>query len=258
MYLCKLKAIPINSCTRHKQRALIMKKYILLFLVAIVLASCGTEKKEVVYPEITEKGVEPFLLGESFLNIQPQGAFYDTILVEKRYRGSAGEAVYDNILESELQSIYDLWGKEWCDLTSFGLAKIIKDEDTLMLVKFDENDRIFTIEVLSDRIQLPNGVHVGLTATEMFNQYNARFISPAPLRTEMFEEMQFDIPDLPRDIYLIAFPEDRFEITKKGTELVAPLYSIPLEAVKGNSVERIIIDRENYSHLHQYMDVEKR
>ena len=236
-----------------------MKKYLLLFIAVTLLASCGTgnngkEEQEVAYPEITENGVEPFLIGESFLDIQPQGTYYDTIVVEKRYRGSAGEAVYDNVPESELQSIYDLWGKDWCDLTSYGLAKIIKDEDTLMLVKFDDNGRIFTIEVLSDRIQLPNGVHVGLTAAEMFHKYNARFISPAPLQTEMFDEMQFDIPDLPKDIYLMAYPEDRFEIGKKGTELVAPLYTIPLEAVEGNSVRSIIIDRENYTYLHQYME----
>lgn len=236
----------------------------LLLLIGGIVFLCFTGKSEhsitkqdIPIPNITEQGVGPFLLGSSMLDIPVKGSFYDTMLLEKRFSAFAYSTTYDDLTENQLQDLKEGKGMAWRDndfevLGCVGVAKVIKGSDTLMTINYTEEGEITSIEILSNRIQLANGVHVGLTATEMFNTYSACYISPGLGSEDGFGygKQQFYFPNLPKDIYIMASiskaPIDIMELESTGSDITVKdrsYYSIPLEEVKKDSVRSIIIDK---------------
>lgn len=200
-------------------------------------------------PNITEQGVEPFLLGSSMFEIPVKGSFYDTLLLEKRYSAFAYSTSYNDLSESQVQEYKKEWGEKFEILGCVGVAKAIKGMDTIMTINYTEDGEITSVEVFSNRIQLANGVHVGLSATEMFNTYNACYISPGLGSLDNFGwgKQQFYFPDLPKDIYIMAsISKDPMTLESKGSDVTVKdrfYFSIPLEEVTGDSVRSIIINK---------------
>ena len=209
----------------------------------------GEEVAQITYPNITERGVEPFLLGTSMFNIPAKGAFYDTILLEKLYSAFAYSKLFEDMTESQLQDLKKEWGDEVEVLGSVGIAKVIKESDTIMIIHISDDGVIKNIEVLSNKFQLVNGVHVGLSSTEMFNTYKACYISPGLGSFDHFGigKQQFHYTDLPHDIYIMASASKHpGYLESKGTEVTVKdvfYFSIPFEEVKNDSVRSIIIDK---------------
>lgn len=203
------------------------------------------------YPNITAQGVEPFLLGSSMYDIPGKGSFYDTILLEKRYNAfeECGEIHFNDLSEEELLKIK----KEWGDILlveSYGNAYVMKDNDALIKIVYDDHKGILSIEVLSEQIDMQNGIHVGLSATEMMGNYNAQFIAVSPYNSELGEngkgdDMEFVIPGMSRNISIMAFSEDYSDyISRLNETREIPNFdydTLPLDVVKGNSVRIIRI-----------------
>ena len=169
--------------------ALIIVGFLLLIGGVVFLCFRGKSddsisKQDIPLPNITEQGVEPFLLGASMYNIPVKGSFYDTLLLEKRYQ----------------------------------VAHVI--------------------------------VHVGLSASEMFNTYKACYISPGLGSADGFGygKQQFYYPDLHKDIYIMAsISKDPMSMESKGSDVTVKdrfYFSIPFEEVKNDSVRSIIINKK--------------
>lgn len=221
----------------------------IIFLCFSIKSADSASKQEIVIPNITEQGVEPFLLGTSMFDIPAKGVFYDTLILEKRYSAFAYSTSYDDLSENEVQEYRKEWGDNFEVLGCVGVAKVVKDRDTIMTINYTEEGLITSIEVLTNKIQLENGVHVGLTATEMFNAYKSCYISPGLGSADGFGygKQQFYFPDLPKDIYIMASTSKApGYIESKGAEITVKdrfYYSIPLEEVKDDSVRSIIINK---------------
>lgn len=226
----------------------------IIFLCFSKKSANSASKQEIVIPNITEQGVEPFLLGTSMFDIPVKGSFYDTLLLEKRYSAFAYSKTFNDLSESELQDLKEGKGWAWKDeyfevLGCVGVAKVVKDRDTIMTINYTEEGVITSIEVLTNIIQLENGVHVGLTATEMFNTYKSCYISPGLGSADGFGrgKQQFYFPDLPKDIYIMAsISKEPWDLESNGSEVTVKdrfYFSIPLEDVKNDSVRSIIINK---------------
>ncbi len=206
-------------------------------------------EQEIPIPNITEQGVEPFLLGLSMFDIPVKGSFYDTLLLEKRYSAFAYSTSYDDLTESQVQDFKKEWGDNFEVTGCVGVAKVVKGSDTIMTINFTEEGVITSIEVLTNSIQLENGVHVGLSATEMFNTYKACYISPGlgSLDNFGYGKQQFYYTDLPNDIYIMASTSKAVAfLESNGSEVTVRdrfYFSIPLENVKDDSVRSIIINK---------------
>ena len=200
-------------------------------------------------PNITEQGVEPFLLESSMFDIPVKGSYYDTILLEKHYSAYAYSTSYDDLTENQVQEYKKEWGDNFEVLKCVGVATVIKGRDTLMTINYTEKGLITSIEVLSNRFQLENGVHVGLSASEMFNTYKASYISPGLGSLDNFGwgKQQFYYSDMPKDIYIMASSSKHpGDMESKGSEVTVKdrfYYSIPFEEVKNDSVRSIIINK---------------
>lgn len=207
------------------------------------------EIAEIVFPKITERGVGPFLLGSSMFEIPVKGSFYDTLLLNKHYSAFAYSKSYHDLSEKEVQEFKQEWGDDFEVLECVGEATVIKDCDTLMTINYTEEGVITSIEVLSNKLILENGVHVGLSSTEMFNTYKACYISPGLGSLDNFGwgKQQFYFPNLPKDIYIMAsVSKAPIDLESKGTDVTVKdrfYYSIPLEEVKKDSVRSIIINK---------------
>jgi hypothetical protein len=181
--------------------------------------------------------------------IPVKGSFYDTLLLEKRYSAFAYSTSYNDLSENQVQEYKKEWGDAFEILECVGVAKAIKDRDTIMTINYTEGGEITSVEVFSNGIQLANGVHVGLSATEMFNTYNACYISPGLGSLDNFGwgKQQFYFPDLPKDIYIMAsISKDPMTLESKGSDVTVKdrfYFSIPLEEVTGDSVRSIIINK---------------
>lgn len=234
-----------------------MKKTLLMFALLfpiVALVSCNNSSQNATeeasaFPIITEQGVEPFMLGSSMFDIPAKGSFYDTLLLEKHYSAFAYSKLYNDLSENQVQEYRKEWGDNFEVLKCVGVATVVKDYDTIMTINYTEEGVITSIEVLSNRIQLENRVHVGLSATEMFNTYKACYISPGLGSIDNFGlgKQQFYYPNLPKDIYIMASTTKHPEYMEmKGSEVTVKdrfYYSIPLEEVKGDSVRSIIINK---------------
>lgn len=215
------------------------------------------EAVQISYPDITTQGVKPFFVGSSMYDIPAKGDFYDTILLEKKYNAfeECGEMHYDGLNEKELLKIKQEWGDIFI-VKSYGYAFVIKDNDTLIRMDFDENAVIHSIEVFSEQIKMQNGVHVGLSASEMFEKYNALFITPSSFNTELLENDEddnyttFELPYQPTNISVKAVREkidfeykEQYENRLVEQEIYEGFDTLPLEAVKGSSVRSILIQK---------------
>lgn len=211
---------------------------------------------QISYPNITSQGVEPFTVGSSMYDFSAKGDFYDTIFIEKRYNAfeENGEIHYDGLDEEGLKKVKKEWGDIFI-VKSYGYAYVIKDNDTLIKMDYDENAVIHSIEVMSEQIKMQNGVHVGLSATEMFEKHNALFITPSSYNSElgesgMSDDAIFELPHQPANITVNAF-YDKIDFDYKGQYEIKQMEAfgfsdydtLPLEAVKGCSVRSIIIKK---------------
>ena len=100
-------------------------------------------------------------VASSMYDIPGKGSFYDTILLEKRYNAfeECGEIHFNDLSEEELLKIK----KEWGDILlveSYGNAYVMKDNDALIKIVYDDHKVILSIEVLSEQIEMQNGIHV--------------------------------------------------------------------------------------------------
>ena len=94
---------------------------------------------QISYPNITSQGVEPFTVGSSMYDFSAKGDFYDTIFIEKRYNAfeENGEIHYDGLDEEGLKKVKKEWGDIFI-VKSYGYAYVIKDNDTLIKMDYDE------------------------------------------------------------------------------------------------------------------------
>lgn len=213
---------------------------------------------QTAYPDITAQGVEPFLLGTSMFDIPIKGGFYDTILIEKRYNAfeEFGELHSNGMTEKELLEFKKEWEGVAFIVESYGYACVMKDKDTLIKVDYDENAVIYSIEVFSEQIKMQNGVHVGLSALELFEKYNALFITPSSFNTELLENKvgdkytTFRLPHQPTNISVKAVGDkidfeykEQYEKKLMEQEIYEDFDTLPLEAVKGSSVRSILIQK---------------
>lgn len=218
-----------------------------------------SEEPENVLPTITGQGAEPFILGQSIMNIPPKGKFYDTILLSKHYGVIEGDH-YLVIDENEIDDYYKTMGSDYFDPDAFmGTAVVISDGDTLMVVSFNESGTIDNIEIISSILSLDNGIHVGLASTEMFSKYNADFLTTDCFSGESFQI--YHIPGQSENITLFAtmngvdgaswyydnisddYEPDRtiFKCVKEEKNGFSALYKVPLNYVRNCSIKKIDI-----------------
>lgn len=214
------------------------------------------ETSQVSFPNITAQGVEPFVVGSSMYDIPAKGAFYDTILLEKRYNAyMEGLTCGINISEEELQKLKKEYSWTTLEVEAFGFAFVEKDSDTLIKIDYDENAIIQSIEVLSAQFKMQNGVCVGLSATEMIEKHNAQFVTPSSYNSELGEnglgdDATFELPHQPKSISVKAVYEkidfvykEQYESRLMETIGFCAYDTLPLEAVKGSSVRSIVINK---------------
>ena len=137
------------------------------------------EAVQKTYPAITTKGVEPFIVGSSMLDIPAKGSFYDTIILIKYYDWceKCGEMSGKQCTETEYKAIYNDFNGDILVEKCYGVAMIIKDRDTIMTIDYDENAKITAVTVLSDMFQMENGIHVGMGASDLLKDFDARFVT---------------------------------------------------------------------------------
>ncbi len=211
---------------------------------------------QIIYPDITAQGVKPFLLGSSMFDVPVKGSFYDTMLIEKRYNAfeKGGELHCNGMTEKELSEFKKEWGGVTFIVESYGFAFVMKNNDTLIKVGYDGNAVIHSIEVFSEQIKMQNGVHVGLSASEMFEKYNALFVTPSSFNTEMLEnrgdDATFELPHQPKNISVKAIYDkidfeykEQYEMRMMENEEIEGYDTLPLEAVKASSVRSIVIQK---------------
>lgn len=241
-----------------------MKKllFTVFFVTSVALVSCNnssqnTSKEESsAFPIITEQGVDPFVLGSSMYDIPAKGDFYDTILLEKKYNAYMdGLTCGNNMSEEEMQELKKEYNWTTLEIEAFGFAFVIKDNDTLIKIDYDENAKIQSIEVFSEQIKMQNGVHVGLSATEMLENHNALFITPSSYNSELGEnglgdDATFELPNQSVSISIKAIYDkinfeykEQYERKMMETMGFCAYDTLPLEAVKGSSVRSIVINK---------------
>ena len=214
-------------------------------------------------PNITAKGVTPFLLGATFLNIPPQGDYYNNIILGRYYLVDYGEGGAVEITEDELAEYYDDFGN-WAEvLNSYGTGVIMQGSDTMLTVKYDKKGIISEIEVFSKDLQLENGIHVGLSSETMASQYNASFLT-TDYCVEGFVGMCYYVKELPRNIILWAtnvydifdgamcnevnpsywgYPTSGERINNSDCLFS---YKVPMDKVKGSHLASIRILKKDY------------
>lgn len=205
---------------------------------------------EIVYPNITEKGVEPFLIGASMFDIPCKGNYYDTILLVKKYRAyeERGEIGYNDLDEEKLKEVKKQWGDNLIYET-YGYAYIMQDEDTLMKVDYDKKASIGHIEVLSNHFQMQNGIQVGMSLIELYEKYNAKYYIPRNYYPGFLYYLE--IPDFPKNIETTIRYNEKYEKLAGRSSENFGYYFLPLERIEDNSD---IISFDIFSHplSHEY------
>ncbi len=234
--------------------------FITCALLGMTLTSCSTkannyENKQTVeettsfFPTITEKGVEPFIIGKSVKNIPPKGEFYDSFKWEKTFDILVGDH-YLELNEKEYKDYNTRLGEDEIELLGISSnATVIYEDDTLLVARCDESGIISSIEVHSSKLQLDNGIHVGLSSDSLFAKYKAIFLTTEGLPSGCWQAYQ--VPGLHKNITLRVFSEesdgsqwywsvfDGMEPNKEKSQKVKDgdgenpsLYKIPLQYVK--------------------------
>ncbi len=268
-----------------------MKKSLLLFAVVIhclALVSCNNSSQKstkednnsdqkatkeeasvkeetCVFPTITEQGVEPFFINSSLLDIPSKGSFYDTIFLQKLYDWSeeSGEIHGTRTTESEYQRACTEFKDNNIQLIRcYGDAKIVKGGDTIMTIDYDEKATITKVTLLSDNFQMVNGLHVGMAAPELLNDYKANFVT----QNEWFDggsslsnNIIVDIPSLPKNIIVITECNSKIAdfMNKKQQESgndydFSYLYKLPSELVNDNVVSQIKIRNSAFDCYYEF------
>lgn len=264
----------------------IMKKAICFLLSAmclVLLASCGggsashndkehcdnseqtaPQEEVCVFPNITEKGVDPFLVKSTMLDIPAKGSFYDTIIINKYYDWyeESGEGQGKGCTESEYKYYYDMFNGEIIVERCYGLAKIVKGRDTVLTVEYDENAKITNVTVLSDKFQMENGIHVGMGASDLLKDFDARFVTQnvwSDGGSFLSNYIIIDIPSLPK--HMIVFSECNSKITdfmnkrqeESGNDYdFNYVYTLPSELVGNNTVSKIKVRSTAFDCYYKY------
>ena len=244
-------------------------KLMTLFLLAgIVLVSCKSststdETNDVSYPFITENGVAPFILGASMEDIPYHGDYYDTIVHEVIYHvdGQMDGQVFEwNEAEFEKQKKSDSFDAYTITNTHTN-SYVILGDDTIMVVSCDSDWKIIYLKIYSNKLQLENGIHTGLSSTELYSKFNAQFVCERDTRnmgSSTPPTMGYITPELPNSIGLIAakknnitFAESNYgdEYPIHGVENDDRIYVMPLDDVKNDYLAYIIIVENAYPEL---------
>lgn len=222
------------------------------------------EIAEITYPKITERGVEPFIINSSLLEIPSKGSFYDTIFINKYYDWceKEGECGGKHCTESEYKRVYNEFNGNILVTRCYGIATIVKDRDTLMIIDYDENASITNITIMSDKFQMDNGLHVGMGATELLKGYNAYFVTQNEWHdggTSLSNNIIVDIPSLPKHIIVISECNSKVTnyMNKKREEDgnyydFNYLYTLPSEIVNDNVVSKIKIRNTVFDCYYEY------
>ena len=208
------------------------------------------------YPTITEKGVTPFFLNESFLNIPPRGDYYDNIKLNRFYSVIMGDYVID-IADDKLNDYYDDFGIDAEVLGFYGTGVVKQGNDTLLIATYDDNGIITEIEVFSEKIHLENGIHIGLSSETMASKYDASFLTTTyfpgqevwmcyyvnglPQNITLWATNVYDIFD-DDDGYGVLVPSSG-KATRSGCFFQ---YKIPMEKVKDSHLASIRILSKDY------------
>ncbi len=240
-----------------------MKKIMLLlaFLPMVVLISCNnsdtnaSQEENSVIPNITDRGVEPFFVGSSLLDISPKGSFYDTIILNKLFDWceTCGEMSGQGATEIEYLKIYHQFNGDIRIVRCYGVANVIKDGDTVMTIDYDENAQITEIAILSDMFKTENGIHVGMGASDLLKDFDARFTT----QNDWFDGHSFlseylivNVPSLPKHILLQSECTDEIGafMSKKQEESGNEWdfdyeCTLPSELVNNNTVSKIMITK---------------
>lgn len=236
--------------------------------IAIFATSCEsltsnkTNSKEEVeensfkFPTITEKGVAPFLLDASFIDIPPRGDYYDNIILHRFYSVIMGDHVVD-ITDDELNEYYDDFGSDAEVLRYYGTGIVLLGNDTLLMATYDEDGIISEVEVFSEKLHLENGIQVGLSSEIMASKYNAIFLTTDYFAGEAW--MCYDVKGLPKNIILWA--TNIFDIFEgyPGTPTNGVhindydcffQYTVPMDMVKHSFLNSICIKKKEYESFH--------
>lgn len=241
------------------------------------MTSCGnrsndnqdsiSHEKSASLPTITESGVEPFVLGQSILNIPHKGQFYDTITHNKFYGVVMGDH-YLEIEESEIQDYYRTMGSDYYEPDVVkGTATILQGGDTLMVVSYDKTGTINEIEVLSSLFQLNNGIRIGLSSDEMASKYNADFLTTDDFAGESWQS--YNVRGLSKNITLLTQKNhegnynwywsvvgsqepdrSKYKCVKDNIDGNPSVYIVPSELTKGCRLEKIVVMENGYDFLH--------
>ena len=255
-----------------KKRWIIIAAIVALSAVAIIIAlltahksdvlgsdgmSLISKKPNVMLPSITNNGVEPFVLGRSFMDIPPKGEYYDTITLDRKYGVVMGDH-YVEITESDIEDYYKTMGSDYFEPDAIiGIATVFSAKDTLMVVTYDETGIIDKIDVYSDKLKLDNGIHIGMSSEELFSQYNAMFLTTDGFAGECWQA--YYVSGTPPNITLYAHRNDEergkwygevvgsvdpdrsiFRCVKEG-DGDSPIFNVPLQYCKQCSIRKMTI-----------------
>lgn len=246
-----------------------MKKTLLLLALLPVLALCSCnnptstsgQSEEVVpepnYPNITERGVEPFFVGASLFDIPTHGDYYDAISVKRDYRlyfDGFDMGYFSN--DAELEKAKDKYREEGMPIEIFAYvhAFITQGNDTLMRINCDKDALITSVLIKSSHFQTENGISIGMSSKELYENHKAIFL----LKNSTFlEEVgegddHYDIQNMPKNI--IVFPScsdeiwdkidkylDENELRYMPDDKYGDYCPIPFDIVNGSTVSMIEI-----------------
>lgn len=224
------------------------------YVLKRVKVSSSVKEHTSALPAITENGVEPFLLGQSFKNIPSKGSFYDSIEWTKTYEIGIGDHCME-LDEEEYKDFEKRFEKD--EYEFFGVsskAVVVSEKDTLLIAECSESGIIESLKIISDKLSLANGVHVGLSSKELFSKYNASFLTTDCFAGESWQA--YHIPGLSKNITLRVFErgsdgakwfnsvfddmepdaDKSTKIKKEGEDGESSLYKIPLQYVKNCTI----------------------
>jgi hypothetical protein len=198
------------------------------------------------YPNITEKGVGPFMLGESLKNIPSKGIFYDKCIWSKMYDVMEGDIIstYNEQEYKDLCRQDEFYESLDADIHMNGY--VVSGKDTIIEVNCNESDVITNVQIKSSNLSLENGIHVGLTSKELESKYNAIYITEG----DYWGDQIYYITGLSRNITLYAEGDewicDSFNggispDPEKFKKISENLYKIPLQYIKNYKLRLITI-----------------
>ena len=131
-----------------------------------------------------------------------------------------------------------------------------------MTIDYDEKATITKISVLSDKFQMDNGLHVGMAAPELLNDYKANFVTQNEWEdggSFLSKNIIVDIPSLSKHIIVITECNSKIAdfMNKKQQESgndydFSYLYKLPSELVKDNVISQIKIRNSTFDCYYEF------